>query len=300
MTENGHKVSICIPSYCELGFLEQALRSCLFQSYQNFEIIVSDDTPDDSVARIVARYAAEDDRIKYFRNPGPHCAAANSNHAANHATGEWLKFIYHDDAFVCEESLALFVANSDKADFIFSPCVWVRENSRGIYRIGGDAYAELLRDPVATLVKRGNIIGAPSAVMVRRNRFMPFDETMVWMFDIFFYIQMALHGASFHCLDEPAVLINLHKGQLTEKVKNDPAIELREGLAIARCVASQGTHKKLVLRHALHLVFSVGSRIECAEFIAILRQTEYRPMGVLCAWLAGRTVRVINMVLPGN
>lgn len=281
-------------------FLEEAIRSCLVQSYRNFEIIVSDDTPDDSIAQVVARYTAEDARIRYFRNPGPHGAAANSNFAVQHATGEWIKFLYHDDAFICEESLALFVANSEKAELLFSPCVWVREGSRGIYRIGGDAYTDLLRDPVAALVSRGNIIGAPSAFMVRRNRFLPFDETMVWLFDISFYIQLALHGASFHCLDEPAVLINQHKDQLTEKVQDDPAVELREWLAIVRSVASLGTHKMLVFRQALRLAFSVGSKHDYSKFVTILRHMEYRPMGVLCAWLAGRTSRMINKMLPRN
>lgn len=292
------KVSICIPSCCEPGFLEEAIRSCLVQSYRNFEIIVSDDTPDDSVAQVVARYTAEDARVRYFRNLAPHGAAANSNFAARQATGEWIKFLYHDDAFVCEESLALFVANSDKADLLFSPCVWIREDSRGIYRIGGDVYADLLHDPVATLVSRGNIIGAPSAFMVRREKLLPFDETMVWLFDVFFYIQIAQNGASFHCLEEPAVLINQHKNQLTEKVQNDPAVELREGVAIARFVASLGTHKMLVFRHALHLAFSLGRKHDYSEFVTILYQTDYRPMGVLCAWLAGRTARMFNMKLP--
>jgi glycosyltransferase involved in cell wall biosynthesis len=293
MITTSPKVSICIPSYCEPTFLEAAINSCLVQNYGNFEIIISDDTPSDSVKKVVASYSAEDNRIRYFRNPSPHGAAANSNFAARHATGEWVKFLYHDDAFLDEESLALFVSNIDKADVLFSSCAWVKADCRGIYRIGEGIYAELKRDPVATLIRRGNVIGAPSSIMVRRNRLLPFDESMCWLFDVFCYIQMALQGMSFYCLDRPVILINQHKNQLTEKVHDDPVINLREGLTIARCLISQGTHKFHILRYIFRLAFIVGRRLEYADYTNILRQTRFQSLSLCFTWFAGKIAQKI-------
>lgn len=290
------KVSICIPSYREPEFLEEAIRSCLIQRYRDFEVIVSDDTPGECVEAVVARFAAQDRRVRYCRNPGPHGAAANSNHAASQARGGWLKFLHHDDALVGEGALELFMANIDKGDFLFSPCHWVQGETRGIYRISSESYAELRCDPVRKLGGGGNVIGAPSAIMVRREKFAPFDESMVWLFDVYSYLQSAAMGATFFCLDEPVVLINKHKGQLTERVHDDPVIAFREGLAVAGYLAGLRSHSSFPLRRALRLAYDAYS-LGSARFAAVVSASSYRPAGLSCSWLAGRVVRFAKAVL---
>ena len=44
------KVSICIPCYKQTVFLKRTLDSITTQSYEDFEVIVTDDTPDYSIA----------------------------------------------------------------------------------------------------------------------------------------------------------------------------------------------------------------------------------------------------------
>ena len=290
------KVSICIPSYREPAFLEEAISSCLIQRYRDFEVIVSDDTPGDSVEAVVAQFAAQDRRVRYCRNPGPYGAAANSNHAASQARGEWLKFLHHDDALVGEGALELFMANIEKGNFLFSPCHWVQGETRGIYRISPESYAKLRRDPIRTLGEGGNVIGAPSAVMVHRESFAPFDESMVWLFDVFSYLQSAAKGATFFCLDEPVVLINKHQGQLTERVHDDPVIALREGLTVAGYLADLGSHGTLPLRRALRLAYD-AYRLGGAQFAAVVSTSSYRPAGLSCFWLAGRGRRFAQAIL---
>ncbi len=72
------KFSILIPAY-KRTFLYEALRSCLAQDYENFEIIVVDDASPERLEEIVRQF--NDLRVKYFRN--------NRNCGAYHVVDNW-------------------------------------------------------------------------------------------------------------------------------------------------------------------------------------------------------------------
>jgi glycosyltransferase involved in cell wall biosynthesis len=228
------KVSICIPAYCEVDFLDAAIKSCLSQKFTNFELIVTDDTPNDSIEEAVSPFAASDGRVSYYRNLGTPGAAGNSNYAASKARGEWIKFLYQDDLFASDNALGEFVAYTDKADFIFSPCIQVKENTRRIYKINDEYYKKLRTDPVRTIVNLGNIIGAPSAIMIKKSVFSPFAENMVWKFDVSGYIKAFINTSNILCMDKPSIIINEHNRQLTERVGRDRAIDYKESMEIGR------------------------------------------------------------------
>jgi len=90
-------VTIGIPTYNRAdGFLRQALESVLAQTYQNLEIIVSDNCSCDNTEEIVRQY--DDPRVKYIRhevNIGP---LKNSNFCLNEAKGEYFLQLHDDDA----------------------------------------------------------------------------------------------------------------------------------------------------------------------------------------------------------
>jgi len=286
------QVSICIPSYREPGFVEAAIKSCLTQDYDDFEVVVSDDTPDDTVAQVVQGLAREDARVRYFRNPGPHGAAANSNHAARQARGAWLKFLHHDDAFATAGALALFMEHRLQADVVFAPCFWERGGVQGVYRIAPEAYADLRNDPVGALIRRGNVVGAPSAVLVRREKFLPFEQDMNWLFDLFWYLQMGQAGASFYCLEQPVILINQHDRQLTERVGGDPMVHLQESLSMAASLTLCGAHRALMRQQVAAMVRTTAHQMDWLPFGRLLLRNHYRPLLVAASFLAGKASAV--------
>ena len=92
-------VSILIPSYKPRHF-DFALKSAIAQSYENLEIIVSDDCPDDGIATIVARYASSAP-ITYARNPEPDGIGGNNcRNCLALARGEYVKFLCDDDVLM--------------------------------------------------------------------------------------------------------------------------------------------------------------------------------------------------------
>lgn len=91
------KVSIGIPVFNGGNYIESTLCAVLSQTFKNLEIIISDNASDDNTQEICERYAAKDERIKYFRNKSNLGAAKNYNLTFAKSTGEFFKWLGHDD-----------------------------------------------------------------------------------------------------------------------------------------------------------------------------------------------------------
>ncbi|HZZ12117.1 MAG TPA: glycosyltransferase family 2 protein [Paraburkholderia sp.] len=99
-------ISICIPTYNRPALLEQAIDSCLAQTYGDFEIVIGDDSKDDSAAQVVERCRARSTRpIRYERNVPGLGQAANVNRLFDRAQGARLVLL-HDDDLLDAQALA--------------------------------------------------------------------------------------------------------------------------------------------------------------------------------------------------
>jgi glycosyltransferase involved in cell wall biosynthesis len=91
------KLAIGLPVYNGDNFLEECLESILGQTFQDFELIVSDNGSTDCTESICLRFAARDSRIKYYRNERNIGAAPNFNRVFELSDSEYFKWIAHDD-----------------------------------------------------------------------------------------------------------------------------------------------------------------------------------------------------------
>ena len=91
------RVSIGLPVFNGERFLEAALDSILSQTFQDFELIISDNASTDRTGEICESYAAADRRIRYLRNPKNVGAANNYNRVFEPSRGEYFKWAAHDD-----------------------------------------------------------------------------------------------------------------------------------------------------------------------------------------------------------
>ncbi len=97
MHENmGVLVTIAIPTFNRAdGNLISALQSSISQTYQNIEIIVSDNCSSDHTERVVKQF--EDPRLKYVRHPKNIGANANFNFCLSQAKGDYFLLLHDDD-----------------------------------------------------------------------------------------------------------------------------------------------------------------------------------------------------------
>lgn len=91
------RLTVGLPVYNGEKYLEEALEALLGQSYEDFELVISDNASTDSTGDICRRYARRDSRIRYFRQPRNIGLNPNHNFVVMQATGELFKMASHDD-----------------------------------------------------------------------------------------------------------------------------------------------------------------------------------------------------------
>ena len=97
------KISICVPAYKNPSGIARLLASVKAQTFSDYEVILTDDTPDDSVRE--AAMAAGLSNLRYEKNQTRLEPTGNWNAAVHLARGEWIKMMHHDDWFSGPESL---------------------------------------------------------------------------------------------------------------------------------------------------------------------------------------------------
>lgn len=88
-------VSFCMTTYRRTGFLRKALAEIKAQTFADFEVVVSDNDPEQSAAAVVGE--CRDPRFKYFPNVTNLGMVASFNKSIERATGEWVVMITDDD-----------------------------------------------------------------------------------------------------------------------------------------------------------------------------------------------------------
>lgn len=97
MPKKENLVSIITPTYNSSKFIEDTVKSVQEQTYDNWELLITDDCSTDNTFSILERLANKDDRIKIYRlakNSGP---AVARNNSIEKAKGKYLAFLDSDD-----------------------------------------------------------------------------------------------------------------------------------------------------------------------------------------------------------
>jgi len=101
-------VSIGMPCYNRLEQLRTAIESIRNQTYQNLEIIISNDaSPNPEIYTMLDDFAAKDSRIKLFHQPADLGCYGNYYFVQQQATGKYFMYAQDDDTWEpeCIESL---------------------------------------------------------------------------------------------------------------------------------------------------------------------------------------------------
>lgn len=220
------KVSICIPSYNDVEALRRLLDSIEIQTYQDYEVIITDDSTTTDVEHFVN--ALDNDKIYYYKNKKQLGATANCNAAIEKASGEYIKMMHHDDWFTERNSLEQFAKMLDDnpdADIAFSGSNQVCKDkftSRAIENQRADELRKNYR-----ILYAGNWIGAPSATIIR-NKHLLFDENVKWLVDTEQYMRILKDNPRFVYTTEPLVSIGLGDSQLTNSCETNWRLWMRE------------------------------------------------------------------------
>ena len=93
------RVSVIIPCYNHERFVARAVDSVLAQTYQDFEIVITDDASTDRSAEVLRAYADRDPRITLFVNRFNY-ETHSVNNCIQHARGDYIAVLHSDDEFL--------------------------------------------------------------------------------------------------------------------------------------------------------------------------------------------------------
>jgi glycosyltransferase involved in cell wall biosynthesis len=97
MAHKNPYVSIGLPVYNGENFLHEAITSILAQTFQDFELIISDNASTDKTEEICRAFTDQDERIKYSRNRENIGVEKNFYRVFALSSGKYFKWAAHDD-----------------------------------------------------------------------------------------------------------------------------------------------------------------------------------------------------------
>ena len=221
-------ISICIPAYKNVDFLKRLLDSIAIQTYTHFEVIICDDSPDESVAKFAKTYSALNS-IRYHRNSSSLGTPENWNECVRRATGEWIKIMHDDDWFAEADSLSQFaecINKNPSVEFVYSSYYSVSPGNKRHLSTHSTWREKMMRKNPYTLIST-NVIGPPSAVIYRNHPQFEFDRRFKWLVDIEFYARYLSAHRSIY-LSYPLVNIGLNEFQVTKQSSLVREIEIPE------------------------------------------------------------------------
>jgi glycosyltransferase involved in cell wall biosynthesis len=231
-------ISICIPAYRRTTYLNRLLDSINIQTYQHFEVVITDDSPDASVNELVEQHTLKS-KIRYFKNDTTLGTPENWNEGIRKANFEWIKIMHDDDWFSGPDSLGHFAnrISNDKYGLYFSAFSNVFTDGRAVpVHISDHHLQALQRNPEKLLA--ANRIGPPSVVIFKRDKSILFDNRMQWLVDVDFYIRYLsrYHPATF--IDQNLIRIGIGESQVTRSSFGNPKIEIPERFLLAEKLRS--------------------------------------------------------------
>jgi len=214
-------VTIVLPTYNGSRFLEEAIGSCLAQSYTGFELIIVDDASTDSTPEIIARFQDLDRRIRSVRHTSNLGLPAALNSGFAISRGQLLTWT-SDDNLYRPNALAVlvdFMKCNPEFDIVYTGFSYI--NDRGKV-IGGHPVL-----PLEELTYR-NTAGA--CFLYRRSVYEKiggYDVNAVQVEDYDFWLR-ALGSFRFYALAEDLYFYRVHTGSLSNREMDRTKLATRQ------------------------------------------------------------------------
>jgi glycosyltransferase involved in cell wall biosynthesis len=229
-------VSICIPTYNQTIYLEKLMQSIVEQEYQDFEVVVSDDSTTEDVFKLVERYKTQlPDKIRYYRNSPSLGSPANWNYAISKANHEFIHLIHHDDYYTNSNSLKEMInlATNSNACWFYGQVHShnTLTNNVAPFVIGESDFQDILRRPLKILLN--NKLGPPSSLFFHKTHLVEFDPELIWLVDVEFYFRLIKKCRNVRISMYPFITsINNSSTNLTRLYQDNPRVEINEYLYI--------------------------------------------------------------------
>lgn len=227
--QNFPLVSIAIGAYNSSKTIIETLESAKAQTYQNLELIVSDDCSTDNTVELcrewIEKNAERFVRAEILTVPVNTGIPANCNRKATAARGEYLKGIAGDDILLpnCIEDNVAFMQKNPEAQIVFS-CVKEfcgNANEREFFEEYPDDnnrayFKKSAREQFEAFAKSNFWVPAPSGFVktefLKQN---PYNENYPAMEDLPQWCKLTRAGIRLYFMDKLTVLYRVNSGSVS-------------------------------------------------------------------------------------
>lgn len=206
-------ISVCVIAYNSSEYIIDVLESIKAQTYQNIELIVSDDKSSDNTVDICKEWISHNkDRfvrtevIVPEQNTG---TAGNYNRALFSSQGDWIKFIDADDILLpnCLEDNIEFVISTPEANVVFSDILYFSDAQKMskkhfVSEEEKKVFAKDAHDQLMVLLKKNHIPPSSSFMRAKILKENPYKEEYKLMEDTPKWIDLLYKGNKFYYFDK--------------------------------------------------------------------------------------------------
>lgn len=213
-------ISIVIPNFNGILYVEEAIDSALNQDYENKEVIVVDDGSTDGSVELLRTYK---DKIRLIETEN-HGAAAARNTGLLAAKGELIAFLDSDDIWMTSKlTLQVRKMAEEDADLVYCPGQEFGklngENAIRLALYSGDCYPLFKRNPGKAIIDMG-----PSTALLKRN-LLPisgvFDTSFTGLAEDWDFFRRYCRIAKVSYCEEVLVRRRNHSNNMSERSLDD-------------------------------------------------------------------------------
>ena len=217
-------ISVIVPVFNGELTIQETINSILNQTFENIEVIISNDGSTDSTLEIVSNIS--DSRIKILSYPNAGVSASR-NRGISQAKGEYISFMDADDLWTPDKLELQWQALQDnpQASVAYSWTDYIDESSNFLksgrrIKVNGDAFSKLL---VTNFLENGsNPLISKEAV----EKVGGFDESLFAAEDKDMWLKLSV-DYEFVCVEKPQILYRSSMNSLSSNLKNMEATSLK-------------------------------------------------------------------------
>ena len=254
------KVSILMPTHNRPDYAELALQSILAQTWDNLEIVISDNSDNELTKERFAPYLARYPNIRYLRSPGM-AMMDNFFNCYHNSSSEFINFLMDDDLYhpdkiarmmtcmLAQPNIGLVTSFRQLIDAEGRYMAPINGTER-LFEIGTAVGGPSLGDMMLT--NGQNMIGEPTTVLFRRSAVpgqfgMFLGRQYVTLSDVATWLAVLSHSDCIY-LPEPLSYFRIHgqQDQRNERVRIQANIEWMQLLCDAHQQGKFVRNRKLV------------------------------------------------------
>lgn len=219
-------ISVVMASYNHAPFIGEAIESILNQTFQNFEICITDDFSNDNSVDIIESY--RDPRIKLDKLENNMGASFAMNRSLRMSRGAYVAVINSDDVFEPQklERQIDFLLKNQNFDAVFSDVEFIDEhhNVLSIENANLGNFSQLnysRQDWLSKLILFGNCLAHPT-VLIKRECYYKvghYDERFRQLPDYDMWIRL-LQNSNIHVMNDKLVKFRKHSNGQNESSAN--------------------------------------------------------------------------------